>query len=260
MSAWLRAALAAIALGGALAGCGAPPETPALAAAPSPTGYKVVLVAGDPSIRAFDNATARLDAMLRQRDAARPADIQRFSARDDAVRGGAAPATTPAVLAAIARLDPAPGEGCLVFATSHGVRRRGLELPRSPDRPHLTPAELDAALARGCGSAPTVVGLSGCYSGEYLRGPMRRPNRVVLTAARADRTSFGCGAGNTFTFFDECLLGAIEAAPAAGATWRSAFAETQSCVARHEQGRFVPSEPQSWFGRAVPAMPLPWRS
>jgi hypothetical protein len=241
----------------ALAGCAAPAPDAPMAQAAAPERYKVVLVAGDPSIRAFDNATARLAGLLRER--APPAGLVRFSARDDVVAEGAALSTAPAILAAVERLAPGPGEGCLVFATSHGIPRSGLHLPRSPAPPLLSPAALDDALVRGCGDAPTVVVLSGCYSGEYLRGPLGRPNRVVLTAARADRPSFGCGAGNTYTFFDECLLDSLGTA-LPGATWATAFAATQGCVAGREHGRFRASEPQSWFGPAVTGLKLPWRS
>ena len=66
----------------------------------------------------------------------------------------------------------------------------------------LDPVRLDRALAQGCGEAPTVVVLSGCYSGIFARPPMTRPNRVILTAARIDRPSFGCSIEDQFTEFD----------------------------------------------------------
>ena len=247
------------AIGTLLAGCAAvPPPADEAKTLAAPSRYKVVLVAGDPSIRAFDNATARLGAMLQSRAGVAPDDIQRLSARDDVVAEGAALATAPAVLAAIARMAPGPGQGCLVFATSHGSPRVGLDLPRLAAEPHLAPAALDEALTRGCGSAPTVVVVSGCFSGAYLRGAMLRPNRVVISAARADRPSFGCGAGNVFTFFDECLLGSMADTPA-GIPSQATVAATRSCVSAREHGRFRPSEPQSWFGPAVADLPVPWR-
>lgn len=253
-------AILVAAIGTLLAGCAevAPPAGPAGPLA-TPSRYKVVLVAGDPSIRAFDNATARLGAMLQSRAGVASGNIQRLSARDDVVAEGATLATAPAVLEAIRRMAPGSGEGCLVFATSHGSPRVGLDLPRLASQPNLAPAALDAALAHGCGEAPTVVVLSGCFSGEYLRGPLLRSNRVVISAARADRPSFGCGAGNVYTFFDECLLASMAATPAGG-PWQAAMAATRECVTGRERGRFQPSEPQSWFGRAVVDLPMPWRS
>ena len=74
---------------------------------------------------------------------------------------------------------------------------------------------------------------------------MTRANRVVLTAARADRTSFVCQAGLTYTVYDKCLLDAM----GGGAAWRTVYGQVQRCVSREEaiEGA-VPSHPQAWFG------------
>ena len=34
----------------------------------------------------------------------------------------------------------------------------------------------------------------------------RRPNRIILAAAATDRTSFGCGADDDYTYYDQCFL------------------------------------------------------
>jgi hypothetical protein len=99
-----------------------------------------------------------------------------------------------------------------------------------------------------------VAIVSGCYSGSFAQPPMTRANRIVLTAARADRTSFGCGASETYTFFDQCLLTSLDRELG----WRAVFDATRSCVAQRERsGGFVPSDPQGWFGPAVADLPLP---
>jgi hypothetical protein len=116
---------------------------------------------------------------------------------------------------------------------------------------------LDRALTSGCGDAPTVVIISGCFSGSFTKSPMARENRIVLTAAREDRPSFGCGAGSQYTFYDRCLLRAMDRA----ATWRAAYDNIRTCVSARESAlRFRPSEPQAWFGDAVSKLPLPGRS
>ena len=63
----------------------------------------------------------------------------------------------------------------------------------------LRPPELARALDAGCGQVPTVAVVSACYSGVFAAPPMTAPNRIVLTAARADRPSFGCAADRTST-------------------------------------------------------------
>jgi hypothetical protein len=159
---------------------------------------------------------------------------------------GVETATIPLLLRRIAGLRPLPGERCLVFLTSHGERGAGLWLARSGAA--LGAEALARALSRGCGESPTVVIVSGCYTGAFVEGAMAQPNRIILTAARADRPSFGCQAGRRFTFFDACL---IEALPRS-ATWRAAYGATKSCVAEMERRLGArPSEPQAYFGAVV---------
>ena len=227
----------------------------------SATRFKAVVIAGDPSIMAFDNAADRMTKALTARAGIPPGQIRRLSARPEIVQAsGATLATVPAALAAIEALNPAPGEGCLVFATAHGAPVHGLAFPASPSTPFLEPIWLDRALSRGCGKAPTVVIMSGCFSGTYTTGAMARDNRIIITAARSDRTSFGCGADNHYTFFDECLLDTLDRTPQ-GALWTAAFTGTQSCVTAKEHAmRATPSEPRLWLGRAVAKLQVPWRT
>jgi hypothetical protein len=139
----------------------------------------------------------------------------------------------------------------LVFITSHGGHNLGIYLSRDDEM--LRPSALARALATGCGAAPTVVIVSGCYSGSFARGSMTARNRIVLTAARADRPSFGCAAERTYTVYDACLLGALPHAT----TWRGVFTETKDCVElRERQLDAEPSHPQAWFGAAVRNLPL----
>jgi hypothetical protein len=218
------------------------------AAAWSP-GYKAVLIAGDRSAPAFDHATAAMRDLLLTRQVA-PTDIQRLSAAP----GVAEPSTLRNVLSAISQLHPGPGQSCFVFTTSHGAYRDGLVLAASDN--FLTPAALDRALVSGCGNAPTVVIISGCFSGDFARPPMARANRIVLTAARDDRPSFGCSTEFQYTVYDRCLLETMDRA----GTWRAAYAIIRGCVsAREKELRFPASEPQAWFGDAVTTMALPRR-
>ena len=236
-----------------LGGCAGERVTTAPPVRPEPVPermrFKAVLVAGDDAQAVFDNGVARMADRL----AAAGVPARRLAASDRAVAAGAVPATLSNVLTAIGSMGAGRGEGCFVFITSHGLPRRGLVLARAKEV--LGPAALDRALEQGCGSAPTVVVASGCYSGAFVAAPMARPNRIVLTAARPDRPSFGCGADFTYTYFDECFFDSLEASP----DWRSAFAGTRGCVARREAAlKERPSDPQAYFGTAVAGLPLPW--
>ena len=59
-----------------------------------------------------------------------------------------------------------------------------------------------------CGNRPSVIVMSACYSGQFV-APLQGDNRIIMTAARPDRTSFGCGELDHYTFFDDCFLRAL---------------------------------------------------
>ena len=218
---------------------------PAVAAAPPSPEWKVVLVAGDDAEPVFDNAVAAFAHWLIERGVP-TADIHRLSAQPETRDPAIEPASASRVLYRISSLDARPGQRCLVFVTSHGGRDEGVWL--SYRREFLTPAELARAVSLGCAAVPTVVIVSSCYSGAFAGGPMQAPNRIILTAARADRPSFGCQADRTYTVFDECLLAALPHEP----TWRATFKRNLACVGRRESRlNVLPSHPQAFFGAAV---------
>ena len=228
-----RAALAAMLV---LTACAVPQ------AASGSAPYVAVLIAGDGRLPVFDNAVNALNGRLLSRALVVPGEVVRLSATQD----GARAASLGHVLDAVGAMRPTPGQACLVFATSHGVPSSGVSLSMTGEV--LSPAALDHALLRGCGSAPTVVVVSACFSGSFAAPPMDRANRTILTAARADRTSFGCGAGRTYTVYDSCLLDAMARAD----TWQAVHATVRACVAAEERReRVTPSLPQAAFGPAA---------
>jgi hypothetical protein len=226
----------------------------AIAARSGPTGWRVVLVAGDNAQPVFDNAVAAVRNWLTAGGV--PAqNIQVLSATPQQGAGAAAePAWAGWILARVAELRPAPGEACLVFITSHGQRGKGIALAYGGE--FLRPAELAQALSAGCARSPTVVIVSGCYTGGFTA--MRAPNRIVITAARADRASFGCAVERTYAVFDECLLSSLSQASLPQAmTWRAVFDATRGCVsARERELQATPSEPQAVFGEQVRNLPV----
>jgi hypothetical protein len=210
--------------------------------------WQVVLAAGDDAEPVFDNATHEMNRRLAAAGIP-PGNIHRLSASAPELAAGAEPATAEVLLRRIAELPARPGDQCLIFLTSHGERGSGVWLARSNRA--LTPDELARALSRGCAAVPTVVIVSACYSGSFAAGKMRRSNRIVLTAARGDRPSFGCQAHRTYNFFDECLLGVLPQA----ASWHSVSDGADRCVRRMEHALGVqPSEPQAYFGGTVAAL------
>lgn len=229
-------ALAVLAL---LAGCASPPQ-PAPPSQAQPAGWQAVLIAGDDQEPAFDNA---VDAM-RDKLAGFGVPLRSITVLKASGQGAAA-ATAGNLREAFARLDPAPGDGCFVFVTSHGLERRGLVLKRA--RTVLSPRNLAGLLDAACRGRPSVVIASGCFSGMFAEAPpLPAPNRVVLTAARTDRPSFGCNAGRRLTVFDQCVLEGLDR----GVAWQTVMDRTRSCVAANERtmGVSSPSQPQIAVG------------
>lgn len=230
-----------------------PPQTqvPVSATAPASaaatTRWRAVLMAGDNTSPAFDNGVASLRDKLAGHGVR---DIKLFSSsspRLDRDRW-----STAANLRAA--LKGNGGEGCIAFVTSHGAEQ-GIYL--RPDGGLYSPASLDQALTEGCGTAPTVVIMSACHSGTFIDSRMRKPNRVILTAAATDRASFGCGTGNQYTYYDRCLLNHFDSV----ATWRELAEATRACVEVQERefGIRTPSMPQTFLGAEVANLRLPGR-
>jgi hypothetical protein len=141
-------------------------------------------------------------------------------------------------------------DGCLIYFTSHGTPD-GIVI----DDNILGPDKLGAIVNNACGSKPSVIVMSSCFSGQFVPA-LEGENRMVLTAARPDRTSFGCGELDQYTFFDDCFLRAL---PMAG-DFPKLGELTRQCVAFREQQMKAepPSEPQLSVGPKVGAV-FKWR-
>lgn len=140
-----------------------------------------------------------------------------------------------------------PNDIVVVHISTHGAP--GLLASRIGNRPTtaLTGGALAFKLAPLAGHN-TVVIVSACYSGSLI-GALRAPDRIVITAARADRSSFGCAAGNRHTFFGDAELDGF-AQP--HRSLRQVFAAIRDTVARMERADdYTPSEPQVFVGADV---------
>ena len=116
----------------------------------------------------------------------------------------------------------------------------------------LTPDDLAEAL-RDAGIEWRVIIVSACYSGVFIPA-LENPRTIVLTAAAADRTSFGCSNDRDLTYFGEAFY--RDAVPQAGSL-EAAFTAAKAAIdARERREGFTPSNPQAYFGRAItPRLP-----
>ena len=91
-----------------------------------------------------------------------------------------------------------------IHLTSHGARNGVLATALWPVQPDaVTPAVLKAALD-DAGIRHRVVSISACYSGSWI-APLADEDSLLMTAADADHTSFGCGRYSPLTFFGKAM-------------------------------------------------------
>ena len=93
----------------------------------------------------------------------------------------------------------------VVYLTSHGGRDFKLAASHWPlDVEPLTPQLLRAALDK-VGIRNRVIGVSACYSGGWV-APLASDNTLVMTAADATHTSYGCGSLSDLTYFGRAMF------------------------------------------------------
>jgi hypothetical protein len=244
--AWLIGALLLAAVGG---------ERTAEAAASPFADWSWVVVAGDwhahsggPS-EAFDNA--RRDVIKEFEQAGfDAANLKQFSVRPERYADDHPEKSAPqGIYDALSDLTAKAKGGCLIYFSSHGAPM-GVVV----DQQFLSPGVLANMVDTTCGKRPTVVIISACFSGVFVP-LLSGSNRMVLTAARPDRSSFGCGEADKYPYFDQCVL---ETLPQA-ADFTALGTTVQACVAAREtkEGMKPPSEPQLSIGPALrPMLPF----
>ncbi len=133
----------------------------------------------------------------------------------------------------------------VVMLTTHGAPDV-LAVKTTPDGPVSgVPADGLVEFLAPLQNDQQILILQACFSGSLI-DDLRAPNRIILTAAAADRTSFGCEPESDNTWFIKSLNQAM----AAGGSWQQIFARTQASVSAQEAAMGFPaSNPQSFVGR-----------
>jgi hypothetical protein len=101
------------------------------------------------------------------------------------------------------RMDPEQ-DVLVLMLTSHGSQDGLAVVNGSLPLSQLDPAELRHALDEA-GIKWRVVIVSACYSGVFL-DPLKGDGTLVITAADADHSSFGCDDDRDLTYFGEAFL------------------------------------------------------
>jgi hypothetical protein len=112
-----------------------------------------------------------------------------------------------------------------------------------------------ASALRDSGIKWRILVISACHAGAFI-APLKDPNTVLITAAAADKTSFGCSDDRDLTYFGEAFY--RDALPRAQSL-QQAFALSRAAIAVREQAEHVtPSDPQAYFGARIEQLLSHW--
>jgi len=143
-----------------------------------------------------------------------------------------------------------------LFLTSHGREDGNLVVDFGElGLRDLPPAELRRMLDES-GIRWRVLIVSACFSGAFLPA-LQGPDTLIITAAAADRSSFGCAHENRWTYFGEAYF--RDALPASGGL-AVAFEAARDAIDRREreEGK-SPSQPQMAAGDGIEQQLARWR-
>jgi len=156
-----------------------------------------------------------------------------------------------------------------LFLTSHGSREHELYVNLDPlPLDQIAPEDLADALAKSEVRYRVIV-ISACYSGGFIDA-LKNDTTMVITAARADRTSFGCGTQSEITDFGRAFFvdglnhndsfeAAFDEASHLVDSWESRDDETHS-YPQIEAGALIKQRLKAWRAGLHLGPPLPFRT
>lgn len=158
----------------------------------------------------------------------------RLANHPDAVRElpWATPANLRRAIQAVAARMHREEDILFLHLTSHGARDGQLAARLWPlDVAPVTPADLRRWLDEA-GVRWRVISISACYSGSWL-DPLAGDHTLVMTAADADHTSYGCGRRSELTFFGRAMYD--EQLRRHTRSFEAAHAAARTVIERREQ-------------------------
>ena len=151
-----------------------------------------------------------------------------------------------------------PDKDILFLAlSSHGGSEPVISVSNSVlDLQQLTGEDLSAAL-QASGIKRRIIVISACHAGAFIP-PLKNPDTIIITAAAAEKTSFGCSDDRDLTYFGEAFY---RDALAKAQNLQDAFNQAKKAIALREvQEHQKPSDPQAYFGddleRVLAANPM----
>ena len=151
------------------------------------------------------------------------------------------------VLRHVGQLMKVERDTLFLFLSSHGERNIfAVNMPGLALRP-LRPRDLTTMLDRS-GIKRRVIVISACHSGSFIPA-LANPTTLVITAARADRSSFGCEDRRQWTYFGDAYF---NQALRQETSFTRAFERAKQLIAEWEaEDGLRPSLPQIAGGEAL---------
>ena len=150
-------------------------------------------------------------------------------------------------LASIAEKMDTDEDVLVLYTTSHGLPQGLAYHYGNTGYGILSPHRMRDTL-RDLGIKRRILIISACYSGVFVPF-LASPDGAVLTAARSDRTSFGCRAENDWTFYGDALINNALRKPQG---IEAAAKEARNAIAGWERAaRVTPSQPQTSIGNSA---------
>jgi hypothetical protein len=144
----------------------------------------------------------------------------------------------------------------VLYMTSHGDEDHNLLVDMDPLPLDQIGAPDLASILKKHPFKWKVVVVNACYSGGFVPD-LRGPGTLVLTAARSDRSSFGCGSDSDITYFGKAWL--VDALNKTD-NFVDAFQFAKNDIAGWEkEQKLTPSEPQMDVGSGIAQQLALWR-
>lgn len=153
----------------------------------------------------FSNEATLVTELMRSRFDAQQRLVQlQNHARSVAELPWATPLNLHRTIQRLAALMDRDEDILFIHLTSHGARDGQLAASFDPLAvDSVTPQQLNTWLDEA-GVRYRVISISACYSGSWV-APLAGPGTLVMTAADADHTSYGCGSKSPLTFFGRAM-------------------------------------------------------
>jgi len=144
-----------------------------------------------------------------------------------------------------------------LYVTSHGSKDKKISLNHNG----LALADIDAKwlgdLLKATGIKHRVIVLSACYSGGFI-DELKDAYSLIMTAASADKTSFGCADDSLFTYFGKAYF---KESLKPGIDFEQAFVDAKKLVSTWEkEQKITKSNPQIYSNTQVVEQVKRWQS